>query len=375
MKTINKNFGFAMVCFYEASAGGHGSSEVSSSLYDCLPEKNKELFEIKKKKIFSFFEFYKFNYFENIYKIFYILVLVNKLRNFFLKFEKKIIIIEGASWIGYSYIFLKLIRLYYPKIAIIYHAHNIEYDLRLKKNNSFIAFVTKILEKKVYKLSNFSTAVSINDQIKLKKLYNIKTLVFPNGINKKRLLTKKPKFNIPKKYIIFSGSYSYKYNKEAIDKIIFKIMPKILKKNNNIKLIITGKDFPKNKFKNYNFLRSYIDLDKRELNYVIKKSLFMLAPMSKSPGTKLKIIETLLLEANLITSKAGIAGVTLIKTQNLYVYSSSRQMYRYINCLLNNKQKIKNNKVKKLYYKYYLMENILKDFFAKIQLYKNATIY
>jgi hypothetical protein len=364
-----------MVCFYEASAGGHGSSEVSSSLYDCLPEKNKELFEIKKKKIFSFFEFYKFNYFENIYKIFYILVLANKLRNFFLKFEKKIIIIEGASWIGYSYIFLKLIRLYYPKITIIYHAHNIEYDLRLKKNNSFIAFVTKILEKKVYKLSNFSTAVSINDQIKLKKLYNIKTLVFPNGINKKRLLTKKPKFNIPKKYIIFSGSYSYKYNKEAIDKIIFKIMPKILKKNNNIKLIITGKDFPKNKFKNYNFLRSYIDLDKRELNYVIKKSLFMLAPMSKSPGTKLKIIETLLLEANLITSKAGIAGVILIKTQNLYVYSSSRQMYRYINCLLNNKQKIKNNKVKKLYYKYYLMENILKDFFAKIQLYKNATIY
>jgi hypothetical protein len=272
---MNKNFGFAMVCFYEASTGGHGSSEVSSSFYECLPKENKRLFEIKKKKIFSFFEHYKFNYFENIYKIFYILVLVNKLKKFFLKFRKKIIIIEGASWIGYSYIFLKLIRLYYPKIIIIYHAHNIEYDLRLKKNNSIIAFVTKILEKKVYNLSNFTTAVSFNDQIKLKKLYKIKTFIFPNGINKKRLLTKKPKFNLPKKYIIFSGSYSYKYNKDAIDKIIFKIMPKILKNHKNIKLIITGKDFPKDKFKSYNFLINYIDLDKKILNYVIKKSLFM----------------------------------------------------------------------------------------------------
>jgi hypothetical protein len=151
-------------------------------------------------------------------------------------------------------------------------------------------------------------------------------------------------------------------------------MPKILKKY-NMKLIITGQDFPKNKFKSYFFVKNFINLDKKELNYLIKNSQFMLAPMHKSPGTKLKIIETLLLEANLITSKAGIAGVILIKTQNLYVYSSNRQMYRYINCLLNNKQKIKNNKVKKLYYKYYLMENILKDFFAKIQLYKNATIY
>jgi hypothetical protein len=372
---MNKNFGYAMVCFYEASTGGHGSSEVSSSLYECLPKKNRRLFEIKKKKIFSFFEHYKFNYFENIYKIFYILLLVNKLKIFLLKFKKKIIIIEGASWIGYSYIFLKLIRLYYPKIIIIYHAHNIEYDLRLKKNNSIIAFVTKILEKKVYNLSNFTTAVSVNDQIKLKKLYKIKTFIFPNGINKKRLLTKKPKFRLPKKYIIFSGSYSYKYNKDAIDKIIFKIMPKVLNNHKNIKLIITGKDFPKDKFKNYNFLINYIDLDKKVLNYVIKKSLFMLTPMSKSPGTKLKVIETLLLGANLVTSKEGIAGIKLTKTKNLYIYSSIVQMHQYINYLLKNKEKIKKTKINKLYLKYYLMENILKDFFTKIELYKNAAIY
>jgi len=371
---MSKKIGFAMVCFYEASVGGHGSSEVSSSLYDCLPKKNKKLFEIKKNKLFYFFEYYKFDYFENIYKIFYLLVLVYKSKNFLKKFEKKLIIIEGASWIGYSYIFLKIIKFYNPKIIIIYHAHNIEYEVRSRKNNLITAFISKILEKKVYKLSNFSTALSIGDQKKIKKLYKIKTFIFPNGINKKRLQTKKPKFNLPKKYIIFSGSYSQLFNQDAIHNLIFKIMPKILKKYRDIKLIITGKDLPKYKFKNCNFLINYIDLDKKELNYLIKKSLFMLAPMSKSPGVKLKVIETLLLDANLVTSKAGVAGIKLIKSKNLYIYSTTHQMHQYINYLLK-KKKIKKNKIKKIYFKYYLMENILKDFFSEIKLYKNASVY
>lgn len=369
---MRKKFGFALICFYEASSGGHGSAEVSSSIYECLPRGKKRLFEIKKKSVFSFFENYKFEYFENIYKIFYLFILFFKSINFLKKFKKKIVIIEGASWVGYSYIFLKLIKLYNTKIIIIYHAHNIEYDLRLRKNNLIIALITKILEKKIYKLSDFSTALSINDQKKLKKLYKVETFIFPNGINKKRLFTKKPNFNLPKKYIIFSGSYSQLFNQDAIDKIIFKIMPKILKKHQDIKLIITGKDLPESKFKNYKFYKNYTNLEKKELNYLIKKSLFMLTPMSKSPGVKLKIIETLLLKANLITSKEGVSGVKFRKTKNLYIYSNESQMYHYINYLIKNRKKIK---IKGSYLNYYLMENIIKDFFYKIKLYKNAEIF
>jgi UDP-N-acetylglucosamine:LPS N-acetylglucosamine transferase len=372
---MNKKIGFALICFYEASAGGHGSAEVSNSLYECLPQKNSKIFEIKKKKIFTFLEYYKFNYLENIYKFFYILIIINQLKNFIKKFKKKIIIIEGASWIGYSYFFLKLIKYYYSRAIIIYHAHNIEYELREKKNNFIIGFITKILERKIYKLANFATAVSIDDQKKLKKLYNVKSYFFPNGINKKRLLKKKPKFNIPKKYIIFSGSYSYKYNKEAINKIILKIMPVLIKKYKSIKLIITGKDFPQDRFKKYNFIKNYINLTKKELNYLIIKSLFMLTPMSKSPGTKLKVIETLLLGANLITSKEGVRGVNFIKNKKIRIYSNTSQMYRYINDVIRNYSKIKINKTRMFYLKNYLMENILSRFFLTIKLYKNANIY
>jgi hypothetical protein len=362
---MNKKKGFALICFYEASEGGHGSAEVTNSLYECLPIENRKLFEIKKKKIFKFLEYCNFNYLENIYKFFYIILLFNKLKKFLYRYDKKIIIIEGASWIGYSYFFIKLVNLFYSKVTLIYHAHNVEYELRKKKNGFLVSFLSKKLEKNVYKLANFATVVSDTDQKKIKKLYNIKSYIFPNGINKKRLLTKKFKFKIPEKFIIFSGSYSYFYNKLAIDKIIYDIMPKILKKHKEIKLIITGKDFPKDQFKDYSFVNNFLNLDKRELNYLIKKSEFMLTPMVKSPGTKLKIIETLLLGANLITSREGIRGIKIIKSNNLIIYSNPKELFNRVNYLLQNKKKITNNKQ---YYKYYLMENIVRSFFKKINL-------
>jgi len=372
---MENKIGYALVCFYEASIGGHGSAEVSKSLYECLPKKNSKLFEIKKKKIFFFLENCKFNYLENIYKFFYILVIINKLKKFINKYNKKIIIIEGASWIGYTYIFFKIIRIFFPKILIIYHAHNIEYDVRKKRNNAIISFITKIIEKNVYKLINFSTAVSEEDKKRLKKLYNVNAYIFQNGINKKRLSLRKPKFNLPKKYIIYSGSYSYKFNKITINKIISKIMPTILKKFKDVKLIITGRDFPKEKFIKYNFIRNYKNLEKKELNYLIKKSLFMFTPMNNSPGTKLKVIETLLLGANLITSRNGIKGIKFVKSDNLFIYSNINKMYQYIYYLIRNHKEDKANNISPLnnfYSKNYLMENILKNFFAEIKLSKNA---
>jgi hypothetical protein len=367
----NKKSGYALVCFYHASIGGHGAAEVTMSLYDCLPNTNKKLFEIKKNKFFYFLEKYKFNYFENLYKFFYIFYLIKKIIFFFKKYNKKIIIIEGASWIGYSYILIKVIRLFYPNFKLIYHAHNIEYFLRRKKNSLLISFLTKILEKKVYNLVDCGTSVSRQDQKDLKKLYKIRSVIFENGINRKRLLIEKPKYNFPSKFIIYTGSYSFFPNKIAIDLLIYKILPKILKKNPDIKLVITGRDMPRNKIQKYKFIRFYPNIKKQELNYLIIKSLFLLAPLTKGPGTKLKIIETLMLGANLITSKNGMKGIARYKNNNLFIFSNLKRMHKYINFIIKNYKYIKKKNNNKIYLKKYLMENIVKSFFKKINLHAN----
>jgi len=354
----------ALISFYQASKGGHGAAEVTLSLFESLKLK-KKLFEIKKNFFFNFLDRHGINYFESLYKLFYLIPLYLKVRKFFLKFEKKIIIIEGASWIGYSYIFTKIIKLFHKNITIIYHAHNIEYALRKnKKSNFFILLLTKILEKKVYNLVNYGTAVSDTDRAILNKLYNVKSLIFNNGINKRRLKYKKFNKKFPKDFLIYPGSYSFFPNKIAIDKLIFKILPIILKKYPKLKLIVTGHGFPLNKFKKYNYINYYKNLEKVELNYLIYKSKFLLAPMSKGPGTKLKIIEALMLGSVIISSKEGMRGIEINNINPPFVFSNQKKMHSIIDYVITNNSKIKkiSNKNKFFYRKKYLMENILKIF-------------
>ena len=46
-------------------------------------------------------------------------------------------------------------------------------------------------------------------------------------------------------YIIYTGSYSYKPNKDAIDYLNNHIMPELIKKIPNLKLVLTGGGFYK----------------------------------------------------------------------------------------------------------------------------------
>jgi hypothetical protein len=122
--------------------------------------------------------------------------------------------------------------------------------------------------------SNYSTAVSKEDQRRIYELYKAKPLMLENGIDENRL-KKIKKMEFPKQFIIFSGSYEYFSNKQAIDDLIWIIMPKILKKFPHLKLIITGKGLPSN-IQSKEFVIYYSYLPKEKLIYLIQKSNFIL---------------------------------------------------------------------------------------------------
>ena len=368
------NYSIAVVAFYEASIGGHGAAEVTLSFYESLKDfQKKKLFEIKKYKIFKFFESIKINIFENIFKLIYLLNLNFKLFKFLNKSKKNIVVLEGASWIGYIYITIKVIKFFKPGTIFIYHSHNIEFYLRKNKNILIVALLTRILERKVFKIANISTVVSEIDQKEIRKLYKLDAVVLNNGVNKKRLITKKFKKNTPRKFIIFSGSYSFAPNRISIDFIIKKIFPTILKKYPEIKFVITGRDFPVEKYKDYKFIHYYGNLKKKYLNYLILKSKFVLAPMFKSTGTKLKIIEALMLGALVITSREGIKGIKLPKKINPpFVFGKYNEIYKLINKVIINNVFLKKKSKKdiKFFVKNYNMEDIVKKFLQE----QNSTI-
>ena len=118
---------------------------------------------------------------ENIFlKLFSVFVLFFHVYRYLRKVRVKILIIEGASWIGYSFIIITLSKIFFNKIYIIYKGHSVEYEIR--KKNYFIGVLSFLFEKYVYKVSDIKTSVSVIEAEKIFKFYGVKPIVFPNII-------------------------------------------------------------------------------------------------------------------------------------------------------------------------------------------------
>ena len=271
----------AVICFFMTTKGGHGAAEVSLGLYKSI-QGNKKLFEFKEdKKINNNFLLI------NIKKICFLFKVILRLRKYFHNNKSNIIFIEGASWIGFSFLFLILSRIFLNKVFIVYHAHNIEYEIRQKKNNLLIAYLSKIFEKFVYDKSDLATSVSKYDKKKIKKLYNLDSSIFMNGVHSSRLKIKKINSNIPRKFYLYSGSYLYHPNKVALDDLIKNIYPQLIKKYPNLYLVITGEGLPAKLIKNKKILY-YKFLQKKKFELSYKKSYIFIATIERCTRYKVK---------------------------------------------------------------------------------------
>ena len=83
-----------------------------------------------------------------------------------------------------------------PDCKIIYISHSVESEIRKKYSNKLIYYLTKFLENLVFKISNYSTTVSIKEREKILKLYKKKTKVYPNAVDieEKKIQKKRKNF-------------------------------------------------------------------------------------------------------------------------------------------------------------------------------------
>ena len=364
---MNKKNKFAFAAFYPVLPNISGSSEVSCSFFKYWPSNNKKIFYITHLKDNN-----KSNKFQPIkiikenpyFKIISLISLCFKIIIFLKKTKKPYLIIEGPSWIFYSYATIKIIKLFLPNTIIIYHSHSIEYEIRKKFNNGIISYLTYFLEKKVFQLSSFSTSVSKNEYKKIYSLYNKKTIIFENGIDLNKI-KKIPKKKNNYRYLIYTGSYLYKPNKEAIDILVNKIMPKILILNPSLKLIITGGGYYKKK--QYKWLINKDKLKKEQLYYYLKHAECLVAPLLYGSGTRIKILEALCVGTNVVTTPIGIEGIRFLKKNNNPLIINNIKLFpTYINRLLKNKKNYTNKKDIRFYRTKFSMKNLTESFYRKI---------
>ena len=81
-----------------------------------------------------------------IKKIFKLPNLISKIRKYLYDAQNKTLIIEGASWIFYSFIIIISFKFIFSDCKIIYISHSIESEIRKKYSTKFIYYLTFLEE-------------------------------------------------------------------------------------------------------------------------------------------------------------------------------------------------------------------------------------
>jgi hypothetical protein len=344
------------ISFYNAYPVTSGSSYITSNLFELWPDTKKSLFLLTHEKnnklksnIFTYYISSNHSLIKIINLPFYFFFILKNIN-----ISKKInIFFEGASWTGFTFIFFIILKLLNNKIRFIYHAHNVDYDLR-KKN--IIGCITFKIEQFLIKNFDLFTAVSKKDQNRFFNLYKVKPCLLENGIH----ITKNIKKINEKKNFFFSGSLLFDENKFAFNKLT-----RILDKNefflkSNYNLYISGNN-KKIKFKNKYIINLGILSYKKYISE-LQNSKLCLYPMRSGPGTKIKILEALCHRVPILTTMAALRGID-IKNKQLITFKNQTEMNRKIIKIINNKidfNQIYNNTISK-----YDFKKIIRRFYKK----------
>ena len=351
-------FKTAFITFFPVIPDNMGSSAVINSRFKNWPNK-KKLFQLSHvKKINNHKIKTIFIKKENpINKIIKLPELIFKIFQFLKKSKNSLIIIEGASWIFYSFIVLLSFKILLPNSKIIYFSHSIESEIRKKYSNVLIYYLTKFLERLVFKYSLISTSVSKIEQRKIIKLYNHKTILYPNALT---LNNKIQKQILLKDYIIYSGSYLYRPNKNAIDILNKKIMPTLAKKFPNLKLVLTGGGFNKK----IPWVINKGIVKKRDLYNLIYYSKCMCVPLKFGSGTRIKIIEAMAIGAIVVSTPKGIEGIDLKIKNPPFIMGNTKKIIKNIVIIINNNKIIKKKSLEQrdYYMEKYSMKKITENF-------------
>ncbi len=352
---------FVVINFFRVTDPYSGGSEVSYNFFKNIPSKNKILFQYSdhKKKYKNVKSIFIKN--SKLHKILNLTQLANKIKKYCKNKKKIVIIIEGASWAGYSALLYKLLKNDLVNAKFIYHSHNIEYVIRKYKQNFLITYLTKYFENYIANNFDIFTCTSKEEKKIVDRIYNIKSDVLSNGLELPKNVDKLKPIKKNYDYIFFGGNIEYYPNYDALKTLVKEIMPKVNNKNRSIKLIVTGnKSLPFNE----DFLVNVGFVSKKKFLQYLKGASLFVNPMQITFGVQTKTLHALALGKTIIATNDGVAGVKINSNyKNVFICKNNTEFAKKI--LLNLKTKKINKNVSKYYSKLYKMKNIINNFFKK----------
>lgn len=214
----------------------------------------------------------------------------------------------------FAFEYIEINRIRNKNIKIITIEHNVEYLFRkdcLEKLGIFATweiYLTKKYEKKVLKNSNLVIAISPKDKEILKRKFKINNIKYISTFWNK---TEEKWKNSETNYIIFSGSLNFYPNYHGIKWFLENVFSKFIIKYPNIKLKITGNvDLKiKNELIKYKNIEFTGFLSDEEMQSILTNCLFMVIPIIKGSGIKIKLLEALSMGIPVIATKHCFEGI------------------------------------------------------------------
>jgi glycosyltransferase involved in cell wall biosynthesis len=260
--------------------------------------------------------------------------------NELVSFQPDFAMLEGASWAMYHWVLLRAIRRALPQVRVVYHAHNVEYVLRRQRNGRAIAAITRWAEGRLLRGADLSTAVSAVDQEHLMRLYGVRPILLPNGVDvhgfagvgAEDVARMRSTYGLDGRTVLFSGFYAYPPNRKAVDFLANSVMPQLRERYPSATLALTGGGAPYHE----PWIRNVGSVPYEDFAPFVAACGVAVAPIFSGSGTRLKILEAMAAGVPVVATEKAAEGLGLTHGEHFLRASNLQEFVNAIAALFEN---------------------------------------
>jgi len=253
------------------------------------------------------------------------------------------------------------------EIGLSYGEVHYSSDLKKRLRHAFTWFKLRIYLSRLLDSFQMCTVASEKEKQLIARNFSIHSdtiQVVPNCVQVDDYEEHRPVI-VPNQ-LIFSGSFRYSANYDAMLWFVGEVFPRILERVPDAQLIITGDhaDLPLPSTKNIKLV-GYVD----DIKMLIKSSCASIAPLLSGGGTRLKILEAMAMGTPVISTSKGAEGLDASVGEHLFVGNSPEVFADQVVKILQNENL--RNQVSKSAYRFvkekYNWETTLPRFLSLVE--------
>ncbi len=228
-------------------------------------------------------------------------------------------------------------------LPVVLVEHNVEYQVYQKYADkaSLVArpglgydiLKLKRREKEAWKKAKKVVAVSPKEQ----KIIGPNTELVPNGVDLNKFkFFKKDSGNKIKK-VLFIGNFNWVQNRDSAAFIIRNVWPKMIVKNDNLRLWIVGKNIPDSIKEGADKSIVFDENAPTETELIFQEADLLLAPIRVGGGSNFKILESMATGTPVVTSALGNEGIEAAKGSEILIAEKPEEYARLATSILEDK--------------------------------------